>query len=120
MRASRERQRPECASPPPFGQPPATGNVTSLVSVSAPVITSLGGGLFLATFKVTDTSSQVIGGSIKLSFPNLPAGVTIPATQSIEGLNPGETEPITLEFQDNLGGDLGALLAQQQLVVVSS
>jgi hypothetical protein len=92
--------------------PNAPTNVTSQTTVTPTALFSpLGGGLYLGTFTVTNTSSQAINGSITLSFPNLPAGVTVVATSSIASLAPGQSAQITLEFSDTSSYNLNNLFA---------
>jgi hypothetical protein len=92
--------------------PNTPANVTIETRVTAPSnFAPLGGGLYLGTFTVTNTSTQTIGGSITLSFPNLPAGVTVVATSSIAGLAPGQGASITLEFSDTSAYNLNNLFS---------
>jgi autotransporter passenger strand-loop-strand repeat protein len=102
------------ATPPPGGgNTGGTRNITSLVKVSPPSsVNSLGGGLFLVSFTITNTSAQSILGPIRLSFPNLPAGVSVLATTSIAGLAPGQSDQLTLEFLDTSGFDLTTVLTR--------
>jgi autotransporter passenger strand-loop-strand repeat protein len=109
------------SAPAPTPAPGVPSDISSLVSVSNPAsLKSLGGGLFLETFTVTNISSLSINARIRLSFPSLPAGVSVLATTSIAGLAPGEAQTITLEFLNTNGFDLAALLSTVPVKVLAS
>jgi hypothetical protein len=100
---------------------PSPTNITSLVKLTAPsAFTALGGGLSLGTFTLTNTSTQAINGSISVTFPSLPAGVTLVAESTVSGLAVNQSAQITLEFNNTQGYNLAKLLGQFPPSVLSS